>query len=237
MLFPNLRFENTVQLEDMLRFDASKSFVSAGNPITDVEIRADLLDNFVSVFSTDNREWFLDYAYTTSGEKTITVRLTNIDGTQERDYTVTVLTEAEDALLSSDSDVYPYEPKLDNYLPAGKSSFKYAHRAAQAKILGYLDEKRIWKNNQDRYTKEDLVTVIGDEFREQFRLWSMFETLILIFESSQVSNSDIFQEKKNDYTVQRNQHRNRASLSLDSNNDGKVDEYKTDIKSGVLVRR
>lgn len=237
MLFPNLRFESVVQVEDMLRLDASKSFASGSDPILDVEIRADLLDNFISVFGTNPRDWHLDYAYSTSGTKTITVRLTDINGTQEKDFSLEVLTKEADALLSDDSNLYPYEPKIDNYLPEGKNSFIYAHRAAQSKILGYLDEKRIWKNNNNRYTKEDLATVQGDEFKEQFRLWSLFEALIIIFESSQVSNSDLFQEKKNEYMIQRNQHRNRASLLLDNNDDGKIDEYKTDIKTGVLLRR
>jgi hypothetical protein len=236
MIFPKLNYENIVQVEDKLRLSASKSFSNSGE-ITDVEIKPSGSDSFYSVFNMDYDKWFLDWAYETEGDKTITVRVTDGSGSEEKDFTITVLSETDDALLSSDSDLFPYEPNIERYMPLGKSSFIYAHRAAQAKILGYLDEQRIWKDDGSRYTKEDLRDITGDEFKEQFRLWSTFQTLLTIFESSQVSSDDVFEEKKQDYEMEMKIHRNRASLRLDGDSDGVVDEQPRNIRTTRLYRR
>jgi hypothetical protein len=237
MIFPKLSFEKIVQVEDKLRLDASMSFTTKGEEITDVKIRPSALDSFISVFDSNQENWFMDWAYSTDGEKTITVEVSTALDTVEKDFTLMVLSEEDDALLSSDQDLYPYEPTINKYLPMGKSSFKYAHRAAQSKILGYLDEQRIWRQDSSRYTKQDLIDIDDAEFKEQFRLWSVFQTLLIIFESSQVSANDVFQEKRLEYEKEMKVHRNRSSLRLDKDGDMKLDPLPRNIRTTRLIRR
>ena len=105
------------------------------------------------------------------------------------------------------------------------------HRASQKKILAFLDEQRIWKQNGERFTKTDIVD------KEEFRRWSMFQTLLIIFESNQVSLGDLYQEKRLEYENEMRQARNRASLRLDLDGDGEVDEVPYNIRTTRLVRR
>ena len=239
MIFPSLTYENVNQVEDKLRFVATGSFVTQGETVTDVLIQPEASDPFISVFNSDQDKWFLDWAYVTDGIKTVTIRVeTDITPAgRTRTYPMTVLTEEEDSLFSSDSDLFGYETDLRNYLPKGKNSFLYAHRKAQDLIIAYLDEQRIWKQNSERITKQDIAAITDDEVRYQFQQWSTFQTLLIIFESIQVSTDDIFQEKKDNYMRLRDQARDRSALRLDLNDDGRLDQLPYDIRTLRMVRR
>ena len=237
MIFPKLAYEQLVQVEDKTRLDASRSFATSSEVVEDVLIEPASGVGFISVFNADSKRWFLDWAYEDDGEKEITVRVVTDSDSKDRVFKINVISVENDALLSNDSDLFPYEPNIYRYLPSGKASFIYAHRAAQSKILAYLDEQRIWKNDNSRYTKEDLVTVEDAEFKNQFKMWSMFQTLLIIFESSQVSTGDVFQEKRQEYEREMRIHRNRSSLRLDSSGDGKLDVTPRNIRTTTLVRR
>ena len=237
MIFPKLRYEKIIQENDKLRLDASQSFATASETIEDVLIKPEDTESFISVFNTDSKRWYLDWAYDEDELKVVTVRVVTDNGDKEREFSLEVISEENDALLSSDQDLFPYEPNIYRYLPQGKSSFIYAHRAAQSKILAYLDEQRIWKQNSKAYTKEDLVNVEDVEFKDQFKMWSTFQTLLIIFESAQVSTNDLFQQKRMEYEKEMRIHRNRASLRLDSNGDGKLDPIPRNIRTTTLVRR
>jgi hypothetical protein len=230
MIFPKLNLETTLQVDDKTRLDASLSTAS-GETIQNVEIRPEDSEAFVSVYNANAEKWYLDWAYETDGVKNVTIRITTNLGTKLKFYSIDVLTEEEDALFSYDSDLFPYEPNLLKYLPKGKNSFIYAHRAAQKKILAFLDEQRIWKIDNTRYTKEDIVD------KEEFNRWSIFQTLLIIFESSQVSNADIFQEKRLQYEADMKEARNRASLRLDADGDGNTDELPYNVRTTRLYRR
>jgi hypothetical protein len=238
-LFPSLSIERVLQVEEKTRLDASLSFVTDDEEITDVLISPDNI-TFMSVFNGgDNEKWFLDWAYESDGFKDASVRIVAVSGDKTKIYSsgINVLTEEIDALLSNDNDILPFEPKIMRYLPKGKNSFIYAHRKAQERIIAYLDEQRIWKDDNSRYGKLDLSTVTDPEFKDQFRQWSSFETLLIIFESFQVSTGDIFQEKKLDYTALRNSARTRSALRLDQNGDGELDITPYDIRTTRLYRR
>lgn len=230
MIFPKLSLETTLQVDDKTRLDASLTTAS-GETIQNVEIKPEASESFISVYNTNSEKWYLDWAYETDGVKTVEVKVTTDLGDKTKTYSIIVLTEEEDALFSNDSDLFPYEPNLTKYLPRGKNTFIYAHRAAQKKILAYLDEQRIWKDDGSRYTKEDITD------KEEFNRWSIFQTLLIIFESSQVSNNDIFQEKRAEYEKDMREARNRASLRLDADNDGNTDEIPYNIRTTRLVRR
>jgi hypothetical protein len=220
-----------MQVDDKIRLDASKTFATSEETITDVEIQPEGTESFYSVYNIDEDRWFLDWAFETDGTKTASVRVTTDIGTKTKTYDFDVLTEVDDALFSNDNDLFPYEPNIYKYLPRGKSSFIYAHRAAQKKILAYLDEQRIWKDDRTRFTKEDIAD------KEEFNRWSIFQTLLIIFESIQVNNADVFQEKKLEYERDMLEARNRAALRLDKDGDGNTDDPPYDNITTRMLRR
>jgi hypothetical protein len=239
MLFPKLSFETVMQTEDKLRLDASLSFGTDDENITDVLIEPEIGAGFISVYNNGNtQKWFLDWAYETNGFKDVSVQIVADSGNKTKTYiaAINVLDEDEDALLSSDNDLMPYEPDILNYLPKGKNSYIYVHRKAQERILAYLDEQRIWKSDNSVYTKQDLID-LGADIKDQFKQWSTFQSLLIIFESIQVSGGDIFQEKKLEYENLMRQARNRSSLRLDQDGDGVIDEVPYNIRSTRLIRR
>ena len=237
MIFPSLSYETVLQVEDKTRLNASLSF-SNSDSITDVLIEPEAGAGFISVFNSDNTKWFLDWAYETDGIKTITVRVeTDAPSSRDRTYDINILTKEDDSLFSGDSDLIPYEPDILNYLPKGKNSYLYAHRKAQDIIIAYLDEQRIWKEDASRITKQDIASISDNEVREQFNQWSTFQTLLIIFESFQVSNDDIFEEKRAYYTTLRDGARNRSALRLDLNGDSELDQLPYDIRTLRMIRR
>lgn len=233
MIFPKLTLETVLQIDDKTRLDASLCFITPDeSEITNVEIKPDDASDYISVFvEFENEKWFLDWAYDTDGIKNVEVKVTTATGARSRFYQINVLSVEDDALFSNDTDLFPYEPELYRYLPVGKNSFIYAHRASQNKILAYLDEQRIWKSDKTRFSKQDIVDV------EEFKRWSMFQTLLIIFESIQASSNDFFQEKRMEYEKEMRSARNRAALRLDVDGDGVVDEVPYTIRTARLFRR
>ena len=240
MIFPSLTTETVMQIEDKFRLDASKSFISGEvESVTDILIQPELTESFISVFNSDSDKWYLDWAYQTDGMKTVSLRVETdlTPAGRTRAYSVNCLSVVDDSLFSSDSDLIPYEPDIMNYLPRGKNSYLYAHRKSQDIIIAYLDEQRIWKRDNSRITKEDIASISDNEVREQFKQWSTFQTLLIIFESIQVSNGDIFQEKKVEYSNMRDSARKRSALRLDLNGDSVIEETPYDIRTLKMVRR
>ena len=232
MIFTHLLYESVVQASDKLRLNASKSFSNQG-AITNIEIEPDTGVGFISIFNTNNEKWFIDWAYGTAGAKVISVRITtDAPATVTDTYDLEVISAADDNLFSSDNDLFPFEPNLSRFLPPGKSSFKYAHRAAQEKILAWLDEQKIWKKDGTRFEKSDIVDSLD------FKRWSIFQTLLIIFESNQLTTNDIFEEKRQGYESDLIEARNRASLRLDLDVDGVIDETeKVSLQFAPLYRR
>ena len=235
MIFPKIKTDQLVQVSDGLRIDARKTIFRNLSDITDVEISPED-DNgspqYISVFeSGDFDKWFLDYSYETAGEKTVRVKVTLADeSSKEAEKTVTVISEADDKLFSTDQDITQSEPDILRYLPQGKTSFTFMHREAQRRILAYLDEQRIWKRDKERYTKDDIVDM------EEFVHWSRFLVLHLIYAAKIVSQDDFFSFKAEEYKALMVSARSRATLRLDSSGDGEVDTY-VDRVSTFQVRR
>lgn len=235
MVFPSLTIENVIQVDDKLRIDASLSFSNNGETITDVLIQPEASESFISVYNTNEDKWYLDWAYELDGTKDVVVRVVGDTNTKDKTYQIDVLSEDDDALFSNDADLYGYEPTIKDDLPKGKNSFKFVHRKAQELILDYLNEQRIWKQDGSRYLKQDVVDATDSEVKNQFKRWSTLQTLLIIFESNQVSVDDIFQEKMLHYTRLMNQSKATSALRLDSNNDGELEIR--DIRSTYMVRR
>ena len=232
MIFISCITESLVQVNDKTRIDVSKSFVS-GSGITDITIKPDAAESPISVFSTKQDNWFLDWAYSTDGEKTITVEATDGASTVSQNFTISIISEQDDNLYSSDDTMFSIETEIKRYLPPGKNSFKYIHREAQARILSYLDRKRIWNTDGTPLTKNQ-INLSGEVSK-----WSLYEALYIIYNDLFVSVGDKFAEKINQYRELRNSERDRATVRIDVTGSGEIDQDTRfqDLKSFRMVRR
>lgn len=231
MIFINCHNESIVQVNDMTRIDVSRSFVSTA-PITDITIKPEASASAVSVFNANQDLWFLDWAYGTSGVKTITVEATDGVSTVSQNFSLVALSKADDNLYSSDSDIFAMETELKKYLPEGRNSYNYVHREAQSRILNYLDRKRIWNNDGTPLGKAQ-INKTGE-----IRLWSTYEALYMIYTDLFVSVGDKFAEKVNQYKELRAVERDRASIRIDRDSSGEIDPGEIqDLKSYRMLRR
>jgi len=214
MIFPVLKIEKTVQVDDRTRLDARKTYITPDEAaITLIEIEPESGAGFFDVTSAK----YLDYQYSTEGDKAISLRVTTDGSPELSTKTLPVQTEADDKLFSSDSEIIPYEPNILDWTKEGRNSFLDVHRASQERILKYLDENRFWDKDGNALTKEDVIII------EEFKDWSKFMTLRLIFEGLSNATDDIFHEKALRYRQMELEARDRAKYRVDLNNDATVD--------------
>jgi len=233
MLFPVLELESIVQVDDKTRLSGLKSYISKDeSAITLVEIEPEASAGFIDVTGTGSDDFYLDWQYSTDGVKTVSIRLTNAGGSSLITKDLTVVTKAEDYLFSADSDLIGYEGDLLNYVRPGRNSFLDKHRAAQSKIVSFLDEKGVTDDNGDRLTKVAIVNL------EEVKEWSTALTLSIIFEEISNAVDDIFMDKSQKYKQAALTHKNRAFLRLDKDGDGDSDEQdgKSVITQGYIGR-
>lgn len=227
MLFPKLRIEKKVQVNDKTRLDASISYAQ-DESITKIEISPDNGATFYDRTSAG----YLDWQFNIDGTPTITVKVTgDVSGPISYSKTILVVTEAEDNLFSDDSELVDHEDDILNYVRNGRDSFIDKHRTAQGIILNDLDKSGQWKDDNSRYTASDIVDI------QEFKEWSKMLTLKLIFESLSNAIDDIFATKANRYRSMEVEAKKRAYLRLDSDGDGTNEDSEIkNIFSGDLIR-
>jgi len=214
MIFPAIELEETVQVNDKTRLNAEKSFVSTNEAaITLLEIQPSATDSFIDV-TTDK---FLDWQYSTDGDKAVIVRITTDGAPVTATFTLPIINVVDDKLFSSDSQIVPYEPDILNYVKEGRNSFLDVHRTAQNGILVWLDENEFWDIDQNPLDKDDIINI------SEVSDWSKFLTLKYIFEGLSNGTDDIFHVKSLRYNKRMLTARGRAILRVDTNNDGDID--------------
>jgi hypothetical protein len=218
-LFPNLRSEGTIQVDDRSRLDASGSFKDKGEgTISLVRIKPSASDSFIIVTGASSKDWYLDWEYSSAGTKTVTVELTSTGSPTTKDFTLTVVTAATDKLFSSDQDLIEHEPDIMKWVQAGRNSFLNIHRRAQERILAFLDEKGYTDTNGDRLDKDAVIDT------QELKEWSAFMTLKLIFLGLSNSVEDVFMQKAKNYESREVEARNRSILRLDFDGDAALDD-------------
>lgn len=232
MIFLNCARESVVQVADKTRIDVTKSFVS-GSGITGISIKPDAAESFIPVYNANQAKWYLDWAYSTSGTKVITVQATDGVNTVSQNFEIEIITEQDDNLYSNDGHIFAIESELKRYIPDGRNSFKNIHREAQSRILNYLDRKRIWNSNGEPYMSNQL------NINNELSKWSLYESLFIIYSDLFVSVGDKFAEKINQYKELRNAERDRASLRIDKDNSGTFEGSTEiqDLKTFRMIRR
>lgn len=229
MIFVRGKIEEVVQVDDKTRIK-SESFISGSDAeIQTIEINP---EDGVSSLMDVSGDAYLDWVYSTNGLKTIKIRITDtLANVEEKDFTIEVKTAAEENLFSKDSDILFYESNLYEYLQEGRDTYIDKHRAAQIDILNELDEAGIWKDDKTRYEASDIVDI------QEFKTWSKFLTLKIIFEGIHNDTNDVFLETAGLYESKVTQAKKRATLRLDPNGDGVIESGEfVNLTSGHLRR-
>lgn len=231
MIFGKIENESIIQVNDKTRLSAIKTYISPDEAdITKIEIQPESGADFIDV--TENK--YLDWSYGLDGEKTITLRVTTDYLPSEFSNNINVVSVADDNLFSGDSDLIEYEDDILSYVRDGRSSFLDKHRAAQMLILDDLDSAQIWKRDGSRFTASDIIDI------QDFRRWSIFLTLKIIYESLSNAIDDVFSIKARKYSSMATEAKKRASLRLDVNQDGIISNNEidsVDLTTGLLFRR
>lgn len=226
-IFPNLLIESVVQVGDKTRLDARKTFISLGeSAITLVRIKPEAAGSFVDVTS----QKYLDWQYSTAGTKVVSVEVTTNGSPVVVTKNLISISEVDDHLFSGDAELVDHEPSIMGYVKEGRNSFLNVHRAAQDRIVTWLDEQRIWDDQGNRLTKNAIADV------QEANDWSKYLVLQLTFEGISNATDDIFHEKSLRYKALAEAARNRASIRLDLDGDSETEDYKVDIRSYYIGR-
>jgi len=214
-IFGNLQLEETVQVDDKTRLNALTTFITPDEAaITLMEIEPLAANGFIDV-TTDQ---LLDWSYSTDETVTVTLRITTDGAPVTFTKTIVIISVVDDKLFSSDAQLLPYEPNILEWVKDGRNSFLDVHRAAQDRIIKWLDENKVWDVNDDPLTKEDIIDI------SEFNDWSKFMTLKYIFEGISNATDDIFHEKAVRYRELEYHARDRAVIRVDTDNDGDADD-------------
>ncbi len=246
-IFGVLECENVAQVADKTRLAADKSFVTKGNdPILKALICPEWVDDdseFIDVTGTSSRDWFLDWVYTgitrsvTAKLKLVTViadpdAVPAIDEVSETfSKTIQVNSVVDDALFSSDTDLTALEPDILKWVPEGRSSWLNIHRAAQEKIIDWLNKSGVEDKDGLPLTKAAVLSV------NEVKFWSRDWALAMIYKGIQNQVGDVFSEKAKFYFAEADKGSHRAKLRLDLNLDGDQKTYESvNMTSRDLVR-
>lgn len=137
-----------------------------------------------------------------------------------------------DALFSSDGDLKSHKEDIMNYLRSGRNSFLNFHRRAQDVIISTLDREGYIDVYGNKFTIDAFVDL------EEFRQWSTFLTLRLIFEDRSNAIDDVFDRWAKDYGGYEVQAKSRAILRIDIDGDGLTEVGEgLQVRAGRLIRQ
>ncbi|WP_417447199.1 hypothetical protein [Kangiella sp.] len=230
MIFPVIKTEKIVQVNDATRIDVSATLSTNGDQIDTIEVKTAASEDYVSIDADDK---YLDWIYLSEGSKTITVRI-NGDDNILKTHTLLVVTPEEDMLFSDDGDIIDLEGDILNYCKAGRNSHLNRHRKAQELILAEL-----WKRGLRTKDTDDKITKDRIEVTPELNEWSKFLTLYLIYNDFKNTPDGILEKKANDYKYLANKaSQDKQFLKIDLDGDGETEEVESSVfSSGSMVRR
>lgn len=230
-IFGIIKSDDKVFNGDKISFDFSKSFITPDETLAAAPNHQASFDGGTTwIDVTASKK--IDFIYSTPGSKTIKLRITTTLGNSIVDKIITVLDLTAQKLFSTDSDLYRYEPEIDNLLPKKWTSWNLVHLEAQKFFVDWLDEKRIVAENGTKYGVADLMD------KDQVRQFSLFKTLELIYSGTFNQTGDIYSGKRDKYRELANDKLAKSTVALDYNKNGIQDEGEaTDLFSVVLKRQ
>ena len=212
MIFAKIVTEGTIREKDKTRLDFSSSF-SNGDPITSAGVSIDA-GTSIDVLE----QMYLDYEFT-AGDHTIELTITDGTLTSVESLPIHVLAESDDIIFSNDSDLVAMEDDILKYVRDGRATFIDKHRIARDLILDELDANRIFKEDGSRYTAADVADI------DDFRKWSIYLTLQLIYSSNSTQSDDFFEMKAKKYEDLVEEARGRSFFRLTDTEEIKVDSF------------
>lgn len=228
MIFGIIKCDDKVFTGDKLRIDLSESFLTPDQVYAVVSHEVSL-DAGATWFNISNKKT-IDWLFSSAGTKTITARIsTTAPDVQTFTKTITVLDLTAQKLFSSDSELYKYEPEIDQYLPKRWSSWNLVHLKAQEYIMDWLDEKRLFNQDGEKYVVADLLD------KDQVKQFATYKALEFIFEANSNVADDLYAQKRNKYLALANEKAAKSQISLDYNKNGIADE-RTDLLTVGLYR-
>lgn len=239
MIIAQANIEEVLQVGDLTRFEFNLIRTPGEEAIQLVEVEPDSGVGFFDITNQTDRQnkRFLDYAYSTDGVKTITLRVHTASQTVNFGFSADVITEEQDRLFSSDSDLQSCEDDILNYVRKGRATFLDKHREAQRRIIRSLEKRRIFLSNGDRIKPENIQEL------EEVNEWSKFLTLHIIYSGLVNEVQDVFTQKSIQYGDLATEAESLASIRIqeDFNNDGDTNDpgekRHYDIQSTRLIRR
>ena len=215
-----------VQTGEKFRIDLTRSYVHVSeHNIHEMDITVDGV-----TYDILNTKYF-DYDFSTTGNKTLSVNVTTSGQghpASAKDFTIEVVSQAEEKLFNSDEDILSYEPGMYPYLPDGKADFKWLARIAQTAILAKLDEMGIHDSNGGKLTIDDVTDIT------EFHRWSTFMSLRILMEGLSNQVGDIWHEKYLRYSEMEEDAKNRAIIRMDLDNDGTADDKIRNMSGGIF---
>jgi hypothetical protein len=244
-IFVVIKHDSKTQLGDKVRFDLSNIFVArpfSPNNISKIEFKPTPSSSFYVVHDSAipaqkflPKDWYFDWSFESktgavANVMDVEVRVTADDATvQTKLSNILLFTKAEDALFSDDNDLLNYEHDILKYLPAGRSSWNHIHRRSQERILSYLFEKGFKNSDGTPFGKDQLVD------KQDYKEWSTFMTLKLIFGTAINSKDDVFVEKSRFYENLEAK-ANKTEFRIDTDKDG-ISNGTISLSGPLLVRR
>lgn len=220
-IFGVIKSDDKVFTGDKLRIDVSQSFLAPALTFATVSHQISV-DGGVTYYDVSAKK-YVDWMFTTAGTKTITLKLsTTQPAFQTFTKQVTVLDLTAQSLFSKDSDLYKFEPEIDQYLPKKWSSWNLIHLQAQEWIIDWLDEAGLRNDKNEKYTVADLLD------KQQVKQLSIYKVLEFIFEGNSNIVGDLFSIKRDKYQSLANDKLARSNILLDINDNGVADV--SDIK-------
>lgn len=240
MIFFKIDVEPVVQVDDAFRI-FSRAFISPDEgSVTLIRLSPDNGTTWIDVTNADPDKTVLDWAYSTPGTQTIKQEITTTNtAATEKDFTVEIVSVEDDCLFSSDQDLKKFEPEIECFLRIGRKSFLDVHRCSQKLILDWL-QRQVEVKDCDIDTDDGCVkrklTCQDLWDKEEVHTWSVYQTLVLIFEGLSNQTDDVFAQKALRYSEHMYRARSRAEITVDYDQDGKAD-YREKIHTARLTRR
>lgn len=236
MIFGIIECDAKYQVGEKVRISYVNSYNVPNVDFTVALLKPSASDiDYAPTLLTDRDTFYIDWIYSSSGTKTITLTLNDGSGPVVVTKNIEIVSEATDALFSKDADLIPHEDDILKWLPAGRSSWNYMHRKSQDLILKELYKSRIYADDGSMLTAAEVLDV--NEVKE----WSIFKTLEMIMNFTSNKPDDVFRQKAQYYGSKEQEWMNYSlnSLKLDFNKDGEIDELneKRDFRTTAVLKR
>lgn len=238
MIFPVLKTEKKIQVNEKTRISGIKSYTSPGEAaVSLVRIRPTASGSFMTVSTidpTDYRSWYLDWQYDAAGIQTIDLEITTDGAAVVSSKTIEVVTSAAENLFSTDDDLTILESDILDYVKPGKDSFNDFHRQAQESIMDEIYRNRIFANDGSKLTVAQVVDVV------ELKPWSKYMVLNKIFQGLSNKIDDVFSAKSKYYAVKEHEAMQMAmnQMRLDYDKSGTIEQTEQqDLRTVVMVRR